>query len=96
MLNISILAFFGHKTKPSSIKSLNISSINLHSVSVKCNGNSRGNQIVSSKSPTLRHAKLEQILYPLQYQITVKTYNYKIENCYSTIRMKLLLKQTPL
>ena len=55
-LNTSILAFFGHKTKPSSIKRLNISSINLHSVNVKCKGNSRENKIEKI---------LEKILTPI-------------------------------
>ena len=48
-LKTSILTFFGRKTKPSSIKYLNISLINFHSVSVKCKDNSRGNKVVSSK-----------------------------------------------
>ena len=69
-----------------------ISSINLDSVNVKCKGNNRGYKIVSSKHPTLRH--VEQILYPLQYKLIVKIYNYQIESCCAIIRMKLLLKQT--
>ena len=79
----------GHKTKPSSMKSLNISSINLYAVNVKCKGNNRGNR-VSSKQPTL--SKLEQIAYPLQSQLAVKTYKYQIESCYSTIKMKMFLQ----
>ena len=47
-LNTSILAFFGHEIKPSSIKHLNISSVNLCSINVKCKGNRCGNKIVSS------------------------------------------------
>ena len=45
----STLASFGHKTKPSFIKHLNISLIKLHSVRVKPKGNKGGNKIVSSK-----------------------------------------------
>ena len=48
-MNTMILAFLGHKTKPSSIKRLSIYSINLHSVNVKCKGNNLENKIASSK-----------------------------------------------
>ena len=48
-LNTSILAFFGHKTKPLSIKRLSIYLINLHSVHIKRKGIKRGNKMVSSK-----------------------------------------------
>ena len=47
--NTLILAFFGHKVKPLSIKRLGISSINLHLVNVKCKGSNPRNKIVSTK-----------------------------------------------
>ena len=49
-LNTSIVAFFGHEIKPSSIKRLNISSVNLYSLNVKCKGNRCGNKVVSSNN----------------------------------------------